>query len=148
MKMLPILVALLLSGQVSSDGHSCTKNYDHHPESCTDELPPTDVVKDVHLPDGRAILAHRDGKTLYTFDEDGPGVSNCTEGCLAVWPPVLVTAENIVHPPYGVLERGEAGEMQLTLNGQPLYFYVADRKEGDIRGDNLGGVWHIIVIGE
>ena len=32
------------------------------------------------------------GHTLYAFDNDEPGVSNCTGECLVNWPPLLVAS--------------------------------------------------------
>ena len=34
-----------------------------------------------------AYLADFQGMTLYTFDKDTNGVSNCNNGCAKVWPP-------------------------------------------------------------
>ena len=38
------------------------------------------------------ILVDANGMTLYLFDNDEPGKSNCDAGCLRRWPPLLVDA--------------------------------------------------------
>lgn len=103
-----------------------------------------EVVSQVTLADGRTILAADNRLTLYTFDVDEPGVSNCHGGCLNVWPPMTVDDGTEVTTPFGLITR-DSGELQLTFNQLPLYFFVGDQNEGDINGDNLNNVWHIIV---
>ena len=36
------------------------------------------------------------------------------------------------------------GTMQWAYDGKPTYFYVGDAAAGDITGDGVGGVWHMI----
>ncbi len=36
------------------------------------------------------VLASKEGKTLYMFDKDAAGKSNCNGGCAAAWPPFVV----------------------------------------------------------
>ena len=36
-------------------------------------------------------LADQDGMSLYVFDKDGPGTSNCYGGCAKSWPPLMVS---------------------------------------------------------
>lgn len=102
-----------------------------------------ELVKTVKIDDGRSILANSDGMSLYTFDVDEPGVSNCHDGCLAVWPAVIVLKDSEVKAPFSSILRADGSE-QLALHDQPLYLFVADKKEGDIKGDNLQNVWHIV----
>ena len=33
--------------------------------------------------------------------------------------------------------------MQWADEGQPLYTYAKDKKPGDVKGDNVGKVWHV-----
>lgn len=100
-------------------------------------------VREVTLNDGRTILAADSGLTLYTFDVDSPGQSNCFGGCLTVWPAMTVSTDALVEAPFATHERPD-GSLQLMLNDQPLYFFISDQAEGDILGDGLQGVWHII----
>lgn len=114
-------------------------------EVTQEEVELVNDVKTVVLEDGRQILAAQNGLTLYTFDVDNAsGQSQCFGRCLRVWP-ALVTAETEVAAPFGITER-EPGVFQLMLNNEPLYFFFQDRVEGDILGDGLQGVWHIVEV--
>src|SRR5690606_3971170 len=67
------------------------------------------------------------GLTLYTFDNDEPGVSNCFGGCLVNWPALLADPEDTAHPPFSLIERQmdtEGGTaMQWAYQGKPLYYF-------------------------
>ena len=43
----------------------------------------------------------------------------------------------------GVTTRKD-GSQQLTHKGKPIYLFAGDGAPGDINGDGLGGVWHIV----
>src|SRR5687767_791267 len=45
------------------------------------------------------ILTDSAGLTLYTFDRDTPGVSNCSGGCASTWPPLLLAEGDPIAPP-------------------------------------------------
>jgi predicted lipoprotein with Yx(FWY)xxD motif len=36
------------------------------------------------------------------------------------------------------------GRRQWAYDGKPLYTYVEDTVLGDIKGDNVGNVWHVV----
>lgn len=92
---------------------------------------------------GQTILANLSGLTLYVFDIDVANESRCYDGCAIIWPPTIVKPGERVSAPFGVTTRRD-GSSQLTLAGRPLYTYVDDAKPGDINGDNLQNVWHIV----
>lgn len=102
-------------------------------------------VQTVTLADGASIYAHSSGLSLYTFDVDGPNVSNCYQRCAEVWPPVLLSDAEAaaVTAPFGVTQR-TTNLKQLTLDGKPLYLFYLDRRAGDVLGDGVGGVWHLV----
>jgi predicted lipoprotein with Yx(FWY)xxD motif len=103
-----------------------------------------DQVNTLELTDlGIEILVDKNDLTLYTFDVDPEGESNCSGQCLIVWPPLLVAADTIVEDPYELLNKKD-GTTQLMHTGRPLYTFFGDKEVGDIKGDNLNGVWHII----
>lgn len=85
------------------------------------------------------------GMTLYTFDKDTTGVSNCYGGCAKAWPPYTsgATAEKTLPANITVITRTD-GTKQFAWKGMPLYYYATDVKPGDITGDGVGGVWHIV----
>lgn len=95
------------------------------------------------------ILATSRGMTLYYYTEDKPGSgrSSCTGGCASAWPPLTGT----VQAPAGVTLPGPIGSItrsggvrQVTVNGYPLYTYAADKSPGQMTGNGVGGVWHVI----
>lgn len=92
-----------------------------------------------------AYLADFQGMTLYTYDKDTVGVSNCYGGCATAWPPYTsgATAQKTFPENITVITRTD-GSKQFAWKGMPLYYYATDAKAGDITGDGVGGVWHII----
>lgn len=112
--------------------------------SFADEAERFAPLTELELADGRDVVADVNGKVAYTFDVDDTNVSNCYDACAKAWPPILVSPATALKAPMGSTLRKD-GKIQLTLDGQPLYFFAGDQKSGDINGDGLGGVWHIIV---
>ncbi len=101
-------------------------------------------LTEFELADGRDVVATEDGKVAYTFDSDEGSVSSCYGPCAKAWPPILIKDAKALKAPMGTTQRKD-GSLQLTLEGQPLYFFVGDKNPGDINGDGLNKVWHIIV---
>ena len=95
------------------------------------------------------IFVDASGKTLYTWDKDTTTTSSCTGGCATTWPPLLATgtAAPVGGPGVGTLTAvprpDDASKMQVVLNGKPLYNYSADTAPGDVKGDGVGGTWHV-----
>jgi predicted lipoprotein with Yx(FWY)xxD motif len=88
------------------------------------------------------ILLSANGMTLYNFDKDEAGISNCNGPCATNWPPVAAPA-TVPAGKYSVITR-EDGSKQLAYNGKPLYLYAADKKAGERNGDNFKNFWHIV----
>jgi len=94
--------------------------------------------------DGRA-------RALYAFTRDSRGRSACSGACAAAWPPYL--ARGALRPAAGVrasllgsIRRGD-GTRQVTYAGHPLYYYVRDRRPGEVRCQNVfgfGGLWLVV----
>ncbi|NQY64363.1 MAG: thiol oxidoreductase [Alteromonadaceae bacterium] len=87
------------------------------------------------------------GHSLYVFDNDSGGGSNCNDGCAVSWPPVLVTdgfATGVGS--LGTITRND-GALQATYNGRPLYFYANDTTAGQTNGQGAGGVWWTVEYG-
>lgn len=112
---------------------------------------PAELVKNIEVtnPDATKslILANSFSQTLYTFDMDSADASACNGKCAEVWPPITLTPDEVAalagNPDLGVIAR-TSGLSQLTFKGQPVYLFHLDRVVGDIKGDGVGGVWHII----
>lgn len=106
------------------------------------DLAVADSPLGAHLVDG-------EGLTLYLFDNDEPGVSNCTDDCLASWPPLTVDDEpawddGVDGDLVGTIERDDDGSTQVTYDGMPLYFWAADAAPGDVDGQGVSDVWWVV----
>jgi predicted lipoprotein with Yx(FWY)xxD motif len=88
------------------------------------------------------ILTDAKGMTLYTFDKDTSGVSNCYDKCATNWPPLMATADAKADGDYSLVERKD-GSMQWAYKGMPLYLWVKDAVPGDMTGDGVNKVWHV-----
>ncbi len=89
-----------------------------------------------------ALLTNAEGMTLYTFDKDAMGVSNCAGECVGLWPILEATAADMADGDYAIIDRAD-GMKQWTYKGMPLYTFVKDAAAGDMMGDGVKGVWHI-----
>src|SRR5262249_31764680 len=89
------------------------------------------------------------GKTLYMFTNDKPGVSNCSGECASFWPPLTVDASTLpsgpdaIAPGLGTTTRDD-GTQQVTYNGMPLYYWVKDVKPTDTLCQGVNGVWFVV----
>ena len=92
-------------------------------------------------------LVDENGMALYWFTKDSVGQSACMGDCLKAWP--AFTATSIVVPSalsvsdFGTIIRAD-GTIQITYKGYPLYYWVNDKKRGDVTGQNVGKVWFVI----
>ena len=89
------------------------------------------------------VLADPNGVTLYTFDKDTSGKSNCNGDCAEYWPPVKAAADAKPVGDLTIITRDD-GSKQWADGGKPLYTFVKDKKPGDVAGDNYKNVWHIV----
>jgi predicted lipoprotein with Yx(FWY)xxD motif len=92
------------------------------------------------------ILVDQDGKTLYLFEADSQNKSNCSGGCLSLWPPVdgKATAGSGVT---AWMVGTATGSSQVTYAGHPLYWFSGDTAAGDTNGEGLtdfGGAWYAV----
>ena len=88
------------------------------------------------------VLVAPDGRTLYIYDNDEKGVSNCSGLCAAAWPPLLAPDSAHATDPFTAITRS-GGDKQWAYNGQPLYLYIGDSMPGDVDGDGVDSVWHV-----
>jgi predicted lipoprotein with Yx(FWY)xxD motif len=87
------------------------------------------------------VLVAPDGRTLYTYDKDGTGISNCSGLCAAAWPPLLAPDGARATDGFTLVTRSDGGK-QWAYDGRPLYLYFGDSMPGDVDGDAADGVWH------
>jgi predicted lipoprotein with Yx(FWY)xxD motif len=93
---------------------------------------------------GQMVLTDANGMTLYIFDKDEPGVTNCYEQCAINWPPVFADASATAEGEFTIVDRTD-GTRMWAYKGMPLYYWIKDTQPGDITGDGVGGVWHLAI---
>jgi predicted lipoprotein with Yx(FWY)xxD motif len=109
---------------------------------------PAVVVKSSSF--GRILFDGR-GFVLYGFTRDYRGRSACAGPCAKVWPPYIVKSrpragKGVSAARLGTVRRSD-GRLQATYSGHPLYYYVSDRKPGQILCQNVteyGGIWRVV----
>ena len=97
------------------------------------------------------FLVDGSGRTLYLFEADKSSTSACYGQCAAVWPPLSSTVPALAETGVttgliGTSTRTD-GTKQVTYNGHPLYYFVADKASGDTKGqgiNNFGGGWYVV----
>lgn len=97
------------------------------------------------------VLVDGDGKTLYTWDKDTGPAGTCVGNCAATWP-ALVLPAGVTSPVAGAgvsllttaPRPDDATKLQVIWDNKPLYTYAADQAPGDVKGDGVGGTWHVV----
>ena len=100
------------------------------------------------------ILVGPEGMTLYTFARDEIDALACTGGCAVNFPPLVVEGELIAPEglpgELGTIPRGPDDEarldvqvLQVTYNGQPLYYWSRDELPGDVSGNGIADAWSV-----
>jgi predicted lipoprotein with Yx(FWY)xxD motif len=111
---------------------------------------------DVH----EAVAVGPAGYAVYTFQGETTHhiickkTSNASTNCWAFWPPVTVSSTKGLTAQSGIKGKlgsfRNHGQRQLTLGGQPVYYFTPDLKSGNKKmatGDELktfGSIWHIV----
>jgi len=90
---------------------------------------------------GKALVDDK-GMTLYIFDRDSSGKSNCNGQCATNWPPLQAATDAKASGDWTVVTRDDGGK-QWAYKGKPLYLWNKDTKPGDVTGDGVNSVWHI-----
>lgn len=93
--------------------------------------------------DAGSVLTDNQGMTLYIFDKDAPGVSNCYDACAVNWPPFIAADGAAATGDLTLVERTD-GTMQWAYGGMPLYYWKNDMAPGDTTGDGVNDVWHVV----
>ncbi len=88
------------------------------------------------------ILTDAKGMSLYTFDKDATGTSNCNGKCAVAWPPLKAEDMAKGEGDFSVIKRQD-GSKQWAYKGKPLYTWIKDTKPGDVTGDGVKDVWHL-----
>jgi len=77
--------------------------------------------------------------SLYTFDKDALNKTNCDAECQKKWP--ILTGGNTESTD---IELFDTNTKHLAYRKHPMYFFAGDKNEGDVNGDNVKDVWHLI----
>ena len=103
------------------------------------------VVTDPKL--GKILVGDK-GMTLYMFTKDDADKSNCSDGCLKTWPPLLTKTSANAGDGVDAALIGTAaladGTKIVTYNQMPLYYWAKDTKAGDITGQAVNNVWWVV----
>jgi predicted lipoprotein with Yx(FWY)xxD motif len=99
---------------------------------------------------GSALFDGR-GFVLYAFTKDARGKSACSGACAAAWPPYVVrqrarAGAGVTASLLGRTRRRD-GSYQVTYADRPLYYYIGDRRPGQILCQNVseyGGLWLLV----
>lgn len=91
------------------------------------------------------------GRTLYLFEKDTGGTSQCAAACAGVWPPLTTTgppsaAGDVKGDLLGTLTRQD-GSTQVTYRGHPLYRFAKDEDSSDTYGqgvEGFGARWWVV----
>ena len=97
------------------------------------------------------ILVDGSGRTLYLWVVDKSPSSVCYDACRNAWPPVLTTGKPLAGTGVNASLLGTSartdGQLEVVYNGHPLYYFIADKKAGDLTGqgiNNFGGPWYVV----
>ena len=147
------LLLLVLFSSIFFSG--CTEGIDLFSQAVNKTAPKEEVVEYVnsfapvepkYIKTHGWLLVTKNGKTLYTYNNDEPNISNCYGECEIIWQPFLISYPEAVGGDYSYIEKNDGG-IQVTLNGQPLYTYTPDTK-GTASGDGKDDLWNVIVVEE
>jgi predicted lipoprotein with Yx(FWY)xxD motif len=119
--------------------------------------PPTAVsaVRDAHVKLGRSSLGRHlvdgSGRSLYLFEKDRGGRSDCFGSCASLWPPLttggrVARGAGVSAAKLGTVGR-RGGGREVTYAGHPLYYYAGDSRAGQTRGeglDSFGAEWDVV----
>ena len=100
-----------------------------------------DPAKVADTSKGKALVDAK-GMTLYVFDRDADGKSNCNGPCATNWPPLAASADGKPMGSWTVVTRDD-GSRQWAYRTKPLYTWSKDTKPGDVTGDGFNNIWHV-----
>jgi predicted lipoprotein with Yx(FWY)xxD motif len=137
-----VLVVAAIAVVVATSGASTTKS--QHTVAGASAI----SVKQTSL---GPTLVDANGRTLYLFEADKPNVSALSAAGQAIWPPFTATTKpralnGAVAGQIGMVTT-PAGSTQVTYDGHPLYYYVADHSPGQTTGQGLnqfGALWYVL----
>jgi predicted lipoprotein with Yx(FWY)xxD motif len=96
-------------------------------------------------------LVDANGRTLYLFEGDKHNLSTLSAAGQAIWPPFVAGARpralgGALASEIGTIKQA-GGRFQISYDGHPLYYYVADHAAGQTLGQGLnqfGALWYVL----
>lgn len=160
--LLPLVLAFLLSALIlaacASSQPVTTQKFLQPAASPTSPPTPTEINQPTNLAEamldvvedpifGR-ILVGNDGMTLYIFTKDTPDQSNCDASCMQKWPPLQTQGKPVLGAGVDDSKIGTAilsdGNLIVTYDHMPLYYFAKDTQPGDVNGQDVGGAWYVL----
>ncbi len=100
---------------------------------------------------GKTYLTGASGRAIYLWVADKGSTSSCSGACAKAWPPVTTTGSptagsGVTASMLGTTKRSDGTE-QVTYDGHPLYYFVADTASGTTKGqgsDSFGAKWWLV----
>jgi predicted lipoprotein with Yx(FWY)xxD motif len=97
------------------------------------------------------MLFDGNGRALYLFTRERTSRSRCYGDCAKAWPPFFTKGKpkarsGVKSSLLGTTRRRD-GRLQVTYGGHPLYYYVTDRKPGQVTCQDVaefGGTWLVV----
>ena len=114
------------------------------------------TVKVAENADHGKYLTDANGRSLYLFEADTRAEGDakakvtCKEKCLNRWPPYHTQGEPKAGAMADAAKLGTVeheGEMMVTYNGWPLYYFIEDQAPGDTKGHDIeefGAEWYLL----
>jgi predicted lipoprotein with Yx(FWY)xxD motif len=83
------------------------------------------------------------GRAVYLWVADSGGKSACSGACAKAWPPVETKGKPTAGTGVNAADLGTTtrsdGSEQVTYKGHPLYYFIADKSAGEVKGQGTNG---------
>lgn len=152
--LIPLLALGLAACEVEQQEQPAADQIETEAPPAETPAPETETALGVDTLDGVGpYLTDADGRALYLFTADTAGQSTCYDDCAEEWPPFLAedatpaTARAPVNEEMLGTTQRRTGEVQVTYNDWPLYYYAPDRMPGQTTGqdvESFGGEWYLV----
>jgi predicted lipoprotein with Yx(FWY)xxD motif len=110
----------------------------------------TTTIKVMNTRFGRILVDGR-GRALYLFTREPSSRSRCYGACAVAWPPFYARGKLRAAGGADAAKLGSSrrrdGRRIVTYNGHPLYYYVTDRRPGQVTCHDVvefGGTWLVV----
>jgi len=141
----------LVAAACTGGGYSSSGAGSYGAAPTTSSGSPAAAVVDLRGSKLGQTLVDGQGRTLYLFEADTAGKSNCNGACTSAWPPYVSNGTphagtGVTGALLGTSIRGN-GATQVTYHGHPLYYYAGDNRPGDAAGQGLnqfGAKWYVL----